>query len=151
MNSFFLDCFNFKSIHFLIKDLTHIHNNGFVNLLPQVGAEDLNQRNFERRNFAVHEDSGEVELDLEADVDVGTVDRGRPPESEPPVRNLVQTGALRIGQLFVLHRLLEAGRLFPKQTFPRREIRALEQRVLQNTLHATECLGQGSKSLVCIV
>ena len=59
----------------------------------------------------MHEYSCEVELDLEADVDVGPVDGWGPPEGEPTVGDLVQTGPLRIRQLFVLHRLLESGRL----------------------------------------
>lgn len=40
---------------------------------------------------------------LETDVDVGPVDSGRPPEREPSVRDLVETGALRVRQLLVLH------------------------------------------------
>ena len=39
-----------------------------VDLLPEVRAEDLNERNLERRDLAVHEDARQVELDLEADV-----------------------------------------------------------------------------------
>lgn len=39
----------------------------------------------------MHEDSSQVELHLEADVDVGSVDGGRPPEGKPSVGNLVQT------------------------------------------------------------
>ena len=38
----------------------------FVDLLPQVRAEDLDQRDLQRRNLPVHEDAREVELDLEA-------------------------------------------------------------------------------------
>ena len=41
-----------------------------VDLLPEVRAEDLNERNLQRRNLAVHEDARQVELDLEADVDL---------------------------------------------------------------------------------
>ena len=39
-----------------------------MNLLPEVRAEDLNERYLQRRNLAVHEDARQVELDLEADV-----------------------------------------------------------------------------------
>lgn len=36
-------------------------------------------------------------LDLETDVDVGSVDGRRPPESEPSVRDLVETRSLSVG------------------------------------------------------
>ena len=49
-----------------------------VDLLPQVRAEDLNQRNFESGNLAVHEDARQVELDLEADVDLRGASRFGP-------------------------------------------------------------------------
>ena len=50
----------------------------------------------------MHEDAGEVQLHLEADVHIGAVDGGRPPEREAPVGDLVQPAALRVGQLLVL-------------------------------------------------
>jgi len=68
-----------------------------VDLLPQVGAEDLDERDLERGDLAVHEDAGQVELDLEAHVDVGAVDGGRPPERKATVRNLTRAGAKRRG------------------------------------------------------
>ena len=70
------------------------------------------------------------ELYLETDVDVGPVDGGRPPEGEAPVGDLVETGALGVRQLLVLHRLLEAGRLLPEETLPRGEIGALQKNLL---------------------
>ena len=109
-------------------------------LLPQVRAEDLDERDLERRDLAVHEDAGQVELHLEADVDVGAVDRRRPPEREAPVGDLVETGALRVGELLVLHRLLEARGLLPEETLPRGEVGALEERVLEDALDAAERL-----------
>ena len=111
-----------------------------VDLLPEVRAEDLNERNLQRRNLAVHEDARQVELDLEADVDVGAVDRRAPPEREAPVRDLVEATALRVRQLLVLHQLLEAARLLPEEALPGREVGALEQRVLQNALDAPQGL-----------
>lgn len=60
-----------------------------MNLLPQMGPEDLDQRDFEGRDFSVHEYASEIELDLEAHVHVGSVDGRRPPESETTVRNLI--------------------------------------------------------------
>jgi hypothetical protein len=88
---------------------TH-HDDALVNLLPQVRPEDLDQADLQRRDLAVHEDARQVELHLEADVHVGAVDGGGPPEREAAVGDLVEAGALRVGQLLVLHRLLEAWR-----------------------------------------
>ena len=96
--------------------LTEVHDDALVHLLPEMSAEDLDQRDLERRDLAVHEDPGEIELDLEADVDVGAVDRWRPPQREATVWNLVETRALRVGQLLVLHRLLKPARLLPVRT-----------------------------------
>ena len=48
-------------------------------------AEDLDERDLERRDLAVHEDAGQVELHLETDVDVGAIDGRRPPERESTV------------------------------------------------------------------
>ena len=120
--------------------LAQIHDNCLVNLLPQVSPEDLNQRDLQRGDLAVHEDAGQVQLDLETNVDVRPVDGRRPPKREATVGNLVQPGALGIRQLFVLHRLLEAGSLLPEQAFPRREVGALEQRVLQDALDTAKRL-----------
>lgn len=74
-----------------------------MDLLPQVSSEDLNERDFESGDFSVHEDSCEVQLNLEADVDIGSVDSRRPPESEATVWDLIQTTALSMRQLLVLH------------------------------------------------
>ena len=90
------------------------------------------------RRIDLHEDACKIELDLETDVDVRTVDRRTPPEREPTVRNLVKTGSLRVCELLVPHRLFEARRLLPEQTLPSREVRALEQGVLENTLDTSE-------------
>ena len=103
-----------------------------------MSTEDLNQTDLERGDLAVHEDTGQIELDLETDVYVGTVDSWTPPERESTVRNLVQTGPLSVRELLVSHRLLETGRLLPEQTLPGWEISALEQGVLQNTLNTTK-------------
>ena len=86
----------------------------------------------------IHEDSSEIKLDLETDVDVCTVDRGTPPQSETTIGNLVQTRPLRVRELLVPHRLLEAGRLLPEQTLPGEEVRALEEGVLEDTLNTTQ-------------
>ena len=68
-----------------------------------MGSEDLDQTNLQSWDFAVHENTSKIELDLKTDVDVGTVNGRTPPEREPTVGNLVQTGTLRVRQLLVPH------------------------------------------------
>lgn len=158
----------------LVEHLAQVHDNGLMDLLPQVGAHDLDERDLERGDLSVpadeerddggtqgtrghtirlrthesqhmqcrvnthlhpprisqninttttttttsmrhcvqqahaaygacfsHEDTGEVQLHLEAHVHVGAVDGRRPPQREAAVRDLVQTTALRVGQLLV--------------------------------------------------
>ena len=92
----------------------------------------------ESRRIDLHEDARKIELDLETDVDVRTVDGRTPPEREPTVRDLVKTGPLRVRELLVPHRFLEAGRLLPEQTLPRGEVRALEERMLEDTLDTSK-------------
>lgn len=53
-----------------------IHAHALVDLLPQVRTENLNERDFEGRDLAHHHDAGKIELDLETNVDVGSVDGG---------------------------------------------------------------------------
>ena len=121
-----------------------------------MGTEDLDQTDLERWDLTVpeewlvsddtrprcetnvHENISEIELDLETDVDVRTVDGRTPPEREPTVRDLVKTRPLRVRELLVPHRLFEARRLLPEQTLPSREVRALEQGVLENTLDTSK-------------
>ncbi len=55
-----------------------------------MGAEDLDEGDLEGGDLSVHENSREVELHLETDVDVGPVDCGRPPEGKATIRNLVE-------------------------------------------------------------
>jgi len=97
-------------------------------------------REIESGDLAVHEDSSQIELHLETDVDVGSVDRGRPPESESSIGNLVQSGSLSIGQLLVLHRLLKARCLLPKESFPSWEESSLEECVLKDALNSSKRL-----------
>lgn len=44
--------------------LTQVHDDGLVHLLPQVSAEDLDQRDLEGRDLAVHEYACQVQLHL---------------------------------------------------------------------------------------
>lgn len=120
--------------------LTKIHNNTLVNLLPEMSPEDLNQGDLEGWDLAVHEDTGQIQLHLETHVDVGAVDRRRPPESETTVGNLVQTGSLGVGQFLVLHGLFKATCLLPEETLPGREVCTLEEGVFQDTLYASQGL-----------
>lgn len=48
--------------------LTKIHDNALVDLLPQVGTEDLDQGDLQGGDFPVHEDSCKIQLDLETHV-----------------------------------------------------------------------------------
>lgn len=41
-----------------------------MNLLPQVSPEDLNQGNLQRWDLAMHEDSSQIKLHLETDIDL---------------------------------------------------------------------------------
>jgi len=41
-----------------------------MDLLPQMGAEDLDQGDLECRDFAMKEDTGEIELYLETNIDL---------------------------------------------------------------------------------
>jgi hypothetical protein len=107
MNRLLLHCFDAKSLEFLVEDLAQIHDDRLVNLLPQMGSEDLDKRYLEGWNFAVQENTREIELDLETDVDVGSIDGWRPPQSEATVGNLVQTGTLGVGEFLELHGLFE--------------------------------------------
>ena len=51
--------------------LTQIHDHTLMDLLPQVGAEDLDQGDLECGDLTVHEDPGQVQLNLEANIDLG--------------------------------------------------------------------------------
>ena len=75
---------------------------------------------------------------METDVDICTIDSWTPPEREATVGDLVETGALGVGELLVTHRLLETGRFLPEKTLPSREVRALEERVFEDTFHASQ-------------
>src|SRR5690242_18280404 len=111
-----------------------------MDLLPQVGTENLNQRDFQGWDLSMHENSRQIQLYLEADVNVCSVDSRRPPQRKTTVRNLVQTRTLRVCQLLELHLLLEAAASFPEQTLPRGKVRSLEQCVLQDALHSSKGL-----------
>lgn len=68
MDSLLLHGLDFQRVQLLVKHLTDVHHDGLVNLLPQMSTEDLNKRDLQRGNLAVHEDAGQIELYLEAHV-----------------------------------------------------------------------------------
>ena len=74
-----------------------------MDFLPQMGSEDLNQGNLERRDLSVHEHSREIELDLETDVNIGSVDGRGPPHGETSIGDLRKTRSLSVGKLFKFH------------------------------------------------
>ena len=47
----------------------------------------------------------------------------------------------------LLHALLKTGSLLPEQTLPCGEVRALKERVLQNTFHATQGLNSYNRGV----
>ena len=89
-------------------------------------SEDLDERDFESWNFTVHENTSQIKLDLETDIDIGAVDCGWPPKSETTIWDLIKTRTLRMCQLLVLHRLFETWSFLPEKTFPGWEVSALE-------------------------
>ena len=88
--------------------------------------EDLDEGDLQRGDLAVHEDACQVQLHLESHVHIRTIDGGRPPQREAPVGDLVQPGALRVGELLVLHALLKAAGLLPEEALPGGEVGPLE-------------------------
>lgn len=63
-----------------------------------------------------HEDACQIQLHLESNVHIGTVDCGAPPQREAAVGDLIQTTALCIGELLVLHGLFKPAGLHTKGT-----------------------------------
>jgi len=71
-----------------------------------MGSEDLNERNLEGGDLSMEEDTCKVQLNLESNVHVCTIDCRGPPESEATIGDLVETRALSVGQFFELHGFL---------------------------------------------
>ena len=65
------------------------HDDRFVNFLPQVGSENLDQRNLQCWNFAMHKDTSQIQLNLKPNVDISSVDGRRPPQHKSSIWNLV--------------------------------------------------------------
>lgn len=50
----------------ILAHLTQVHNDALVDLLPQVSSEDLDERDLQCGDLAVHEDTCQVQLHLKA-------------------------------------------------------------------------------------
>jgi hypothetical protein len=101
-----------------------------MDLLPKMCSEYLNQGNLKCWDLAMHEDTSQVKLHLEADIDISSVDSWRPPKCKSSVRNLIQTRSLGMSQLLKLHRLLEARCFLPEKALPSWEVGSFEESML---------------------
>ena len=68
MNRLLLHRVDPEHVELLVEHLTQVHHDALVNLLPQMGSEDLDERDLQRRDLTVHEDPGQIELHLETHV-----------------------------------------------------------------------------------
>ena len=126
MDCFLLNIFNLQCVKFLVKNLHDVHHDAFMDLLPKMRSEDLNQGDLQCGDLSMHENPCQIQLDLEADVNVGTVDRWRPPQSESTVRNLSQSRSLGVRQLLEFHAFFKPRGLLPEQSFPSRKVSSFE-------------------------
>ena len=78
----------------------------------------------------MHEDTSQIKLHLETNVDISSVDSGRPPQGESSIGYLVETRSLGMSKFLVLHGLFEARGFLPVESFPSREVGTLEQSML---------------------
>ena len=74
MDGLLLHSLDTQSLQLLVENLTQIHDDRLVNLLPQMGTENLDQRDLERRDLSVQEDTSQIELNLKTNINVGSVD-----------------------------------------------------------------------------
>lgn len=72
-----------------------------------MGTEDLDKRNLQGWNLSVQEDTSQVELHLETNVHICSVYGRRPPQGETTVGDLIETGALCVGEFLEFHGLCE--------------------------------------------
>lgn len=126
MYLFILHCFYFQPFQFHVKHLAQVHHNAFMYFLPKVCPEYLDEWYFESGKFAMHENACEVQLHLEPNIHIGPVDCWWPPESEPSVRDLVESWPLGMSEFLVFHTFLKATSLFPEESLPGGEVGAFE-------------------------
>ncbi len=89
--------------------LTQVHDNALVDLLPQMGSEYLDEGDFQCRDLAVHEDSGQIQLYLETYVHLG-------PEKEinPIIKGMVSRRGTQVITLYCCNIL---NRIFLHRNF----------------------------------
>ena len=75
MNCELLNTLNGQIIQFLIKHLTQICYNVLMDLLPEMSSEDLNERNLQCGNLSMHEDTCQIQLHLETNINICSIDR----------------------------------------------------------------------------
>lgn len=57
--------------------MTHkIHDHRLVDFLPHMRTENLDEGDLQGWDFAVHEDSCQIQLHLETNVNIGAIDGG---------------------------------------------------------------------------
>src|SRR5271155_2594127 len=140
MNRLLLHRLNLQRLQFLVQHLRQIQNHRLVKFLPQMRTEQLNQTDLERRQFSMHKTSRQIELDLETNVDVASIESWTPPQRKSTIGDLIETGPLSIGQFLELHTLLKSRLTFPEQSLPGRESSTLEQRMIKNRFNSAESL-----------
>ena len=66
-DSFLLDSLNLERLELLrlVEHLTQIHDDTLMNLLSKMSPEDLNERDLQSWNLAMHEDAQQVEVNLD--------------------------------------------------------------------------------------
>ena len=105
----FLDRLNLQGLEFLIEHLTQIHDHTLMNYRYRsenshyvLRTDSLFCHKWARKiwiklilrvaqDLAMHEYTSQVELYLETNVDVCSIDRQAPPQCEMTIRNLVET------------------------------------------------------------
>ena len=73
MDSFLLNSLDAQLLQFLIEDLAKIHDHGLMNLLPQMSSENLDEGNLQSWDLAVQENTSQIQLHLETNIDIGSV------------------------------------------------------------------------------
>ena len=77
-----------------------------------MGTENLDERDLQCRDLTVKEDTRQIKLHLETNIDVGSVNSRGPPKRETSVGDLIETGTLGVRELLEFHALFETGCLF---------------------------------------
>jgi hypothetical protein len=62
-----------------------------MDFLPQMSPEYFDQGYFESGNFSMHEYSRQIELNLKANINIGAINRWRPPQRKSSIGDLSKT------------------------------------------------------------